>query len=70
MKDLGALQYFLGLEVLADPIGTYMHQHKYTKELITLAGLKNVQSIDTPLEVNVKYRKEEGDLLPDPSLYR
>ncbi|KAF5469242.1 hypothetical protein F2P56_013330 [Juglans regia] len=27
-------------------------------------------SVDTPMELNVKIRKEEGDLLTDPSLYR
>ncbi|WMV23281.1 hypothetical protein MTR67_016679, partial [Solanum verrucosum] len=26
--------------------------------------------VDTPLELNVKYRHAEGDLLPDPILYR
>ncbi|XP_022860268.1 uncharacterized protein LOC111380842 [Olea europaea var. sylvestris] len=70
MKDLGPLQYFLGLEVHSSPTGTYLHQHKYTKELINLAGLQDGRSVDNPIEVNVKYRKEEGDLLPDPLLYR
>lgn len=37
--------------------------------MITLAEFRNGQSIDIPLEVNVKYRKEEGYLLSDPSLY-
>ena len=26
--------------------------------------------MDTPLEVNTKYRSEEGDLLPDPTVFR
>jgi hypothetical protein len=70
MKDLGPLQYFLGLEVLSSPTGTYLHQHKYLEDLITLAGLRDGRSVDTPLEVNVKYCRDDGDLLPDPSLYR
>ena len=47
-----------------------MNQHKYIQDLITLAGLEDASSIDTLMEVNVKYRKDEGDLLDDPILYR
>ena len=47
-----------------------MNQHKYIQDLITLAGLEDTSSIDTPMEINVKYRKDEGDLLDDPTLYR
>ena len=47
-----------------------MNQHKYIQDLITLAGLKDTFSIYTPMEVNFKYRKDEGDLLDDPTLYR
>jgi len=39
MKDLGPLQYFLGLEVQLTPTDTLLHQHKYTEEVISLAGL-------------------------------
>jgi hypothetical protein len=47
-----------------------VNQHKYIQDLITLAGLEDTSSVDTPMEVNVKYRKDEGDLLDDPTLYR
>ncbi|XP_022889025.1 uncharacterized protein LOC111404450 [Olea europaea var. sylvestris] len=53
-----------------DVFGTYLHQHKHTEELINLAGLQDDRYVETPSEVNVKYRKEEGNLLLDPSLYR
>lgn len=70
MNDLGPLQYFLGPKVLSSPAETYLHQHQYIKELIALAGLSDGQSADTPLEVNVTYRREESDHLFYPSLYR
>ena len=35
-----------------------------------MAGLEDTSSVDTPMEVNVKYRKDEGDLLDEPTLYR
>ncbi|KAJ6343827.1 hypothetical protein OIU76_005553 [Salix suchowensis] len=70
MKDLDPLQYFLGLEVQITLTGTLLHQHKYTEEVISLAGLQMGNSVLTPLEVNVKLRQEKGELLSDPSLYR
>ena len=35
-----------------------------------MAGLQDFTSVDTPLEVNVKYRRDEGELLPDPTMFR
>ncbi|RVW57294.1 Serine hydroxymethyltransferase, mitochondrial [Vitis vinifera] len=70
MKDLGQLTNFLGLEVHHRASGIFMNQHKYIQDLITLAGLEDTSSIDTPMEVNVKYRKDERNLLDDPTLYR
>ena len=64
------LLFFLGLEVHRDPSGIFLHQHKYTQELIQLAGLQESSSVDTPLEVNVKYHVDEGEQLSDPLLYR
>ncbi|XP_047260624.1 uncharacterized mitochondrial protein AtMg00810-like [Capsicum annuum] len=70
IKGLGTLTYFLGLEVHCDSFGVFLNQHKYTQDLISLAGLEDSSSVDTPLELNVKYHREEGDLLPDPTIFR
>ena len=70
MKDLGSLTYFLGLEVHHSPSGISLNQHKYASDLVATTGLQGATSVDTPMELNVKLRKEEGDLLADPSLYR
>lgn len=70
MKDLGHLTYFLGLEIHSRDHGLFLNQHKYIQDLIELAGLKDATAVDTSMEVNVKYRKDEGKLLPDPFLYR
>nr|CAN77868.1 hypothetical protein VITISV_001383 [Vitis vinifera] len=70
MKDLGSLTYFLGLKVHHSPSGISLNQHKYASDLVATAGLQRATSVDTPMELNVKLHKEEGDLVVDPSLYR
>lgn len=70
MKDLGLLQYFLGLEIQHCSNGTLFYQHKYTQELLSLVGLQDSNSVLTPMEVNLKLHRANGDPLSDPSLYR
>lgn len=40
-----------------------------TKDLIGLARLQNSTPVNTPVEVNVKYKHDEVDLLLDPTIY-
>jgi hypothetical protein len=70
MKDLGPLTYFLGLAVHTDSSGIFLNQHKYTQDLISLAGLQDYSLVDTPMKVNVKFRSEKGDLLFDPTVFQ
>ncbi|XP_068667711.1 uncharacterized mitochondrial protein AtMg00810-like [Aristolochia californica] len=70
MKDFGQLTYFLGLEVHQPPNSIFLNQHKYIQEIITLGGFQFKYSVASPMEVNVKYKKDEEDLLDDPSIYR
>lgn len=35
-----------------------------------MVGLQDSSSVDTPLELNVKYRREEDDLLPNQTMFR
>jgi len=46
-------------------------QHSKPKEnattLISMVGLKSANPVDIPHEVNVKYHRDDGDLLPDVS---
>lgn len=70
MKYLGHLTYFLGLEVHSLDYGLILNQYKYIQYLIELEGLKYATVVDMPMKVNVKNQKDEGELLPDPVLYR
>jgi len=70
MKDLGHLQYFLGLQVHSMSNGIFLHQHKYTQEILLLGGLESGNNVLAPLEINLKLCQNDGDLFPGPSIYR
>jgi len=77
MKDLGALKYFLGVEVAQSPEEIFWFQHKYALEIISEVGLLGAKPASTPLEqhhqlaladspfwiIQKKYRKLVGCLI-------
>ena len=69
MKDLGPLTSWVWKFILILLV-FFLHQHKYTQDLLSLAGLQDTFSVDTPLEVNTKYRREEGNLISNPTIFR
>lgn len=73
MKALGhliILTYFLGLEVTPTTTDIFLSIYKYTKDLIGMARMTDAKTSDTPIELNVKYNMNSGDLVSDPDLYR
>ena len=69
MKDLGQLNYFLGLEVTSGSDGYYLSQAKYASDLLSKAGLTDSKTCTSPLEPNVKLLATDGESLPDATLY-
>jgi len=70
MKDLGELSHFLGFEVSSLKGGIFVSQQSYAKKLVGRFGLNQSKWCSTPLDTNIKLRREEGKLLPDPRPYR
>jgi len=70
MKDLGPMQYFPGLQVQHYLNGTLLHQHKYTQERFSLAGLQDNNLVFTPIEVNLKLFNVDSDSSFGPLMYR
>jgi hypothetical protein len=54
MKDLGRMQYFLGLEVWQRNNEIFLSQGKYTIEILKKYGMLNCKPMATPMVTNLK----------------
>ena len=70
MKDLGYLQYFLGIEVAYSPRGYLLSQLKYVTDILERVRLTDNKTVDTLIKVSARYSSSDGLPLIDPTLYR
>ena len=70
MKDLGPLNYFLGLKVSSSADGYYLTHAKYTSDLISRVSITDSKIVDTPIEYNCRLNSHDGEPLSDATLYR
>lgn len=60
MKDLGPVNYFLGLEISRSPAGFFVSQKKYTLDLIQEFGLSNATPLKVPIYTHLKLTPTKG----------
>ncbi|KAL8107165.1 hypothetical protein AgCh_023827 [Apium graveolens] len=70
IKDLGVLNYFLGIEVSYLPSGIFLSQKKFTNELLAEYPFSVNTKASILLPSTLKLSAWDGDLLPNPELYR
>ncbi|KAM5572540.1 hypothetical protein ABKV19_012545 [Rosa sericea] len=70
MKDLGALSYFLGLEVTKVQQGIFLSQTKYAKDLLAKTGMDAIKACSSPCLPHYQMTKDQGTPLKDPTVYR
>ncbi|XP_071678127.1 uncharacterized protein [Lolium perenne] len=70
IKDLGALHYFLGIEVTRRPDGFFLHQQKYAHKLLERAGMLNCHPVATPVDTKAKVSALDGSPASDAPFYR
>lgn len=70
IKDLGVPKFFLDIEIARSSKGIFICQWKYTLDLLEDSGYLSCKAAKTPIEQHQKLSVSNGELLPDPSIYR
>lgn len=52
LKDMGALHYFLGIQVQRDDDDFFLHQHQYALDLLARAGMQDCKPCSMPIDTN------------------
>ena len=70
LKDLGALSYYLGIQIVPSRFGLTLYQSKYASDVLHRFKMENSKPTKTPCCPIVHLTPFEGSVLPDPIEYR
>ena len=70
LKDLGKLHYFLGLQIEYTSSGLFVHQSKYTLDLLHKFHMADCKPCNTPCAANAHLWPNDSPLLSNPTSYR
>jgi hypothetical protein len=62
MSMMGELQFFLGLQIKQSKEGTFVHQAKYTKDIVRKFNMEDSKAMVTPMSITkTSDADEEGE---------
>ena len=70
IKDLGALSYFLGVEVIPCSAGLFLSQQKYVTDLLYRTKMSDSKPVATPLPTDHSLTLLDGTSLTDATKFR
>lgn len=70
MKDLGNINYFLGLEITRNESWFFISQKKYVLDLLKEFHIEHSTPLKIPLDSHLKRTPQAGDPLPDSQPYQ
>ncbi|XP_028119840.1 uncharacterized protein LOC114317335 [Camellia sinensis] len=71
MKELGCINYFLGISVVSTSTGYVLSQHKYASDILVKAGMSSCKPYSSPMATKHSSSSSTDDLpFSQPSLYR
>ena len=68
-KDLNALSYFCGVEVLATSTGLLLSQQKYVIDLLSKHNMLHSKPVSTPLVVGTSFIAKDGTAPVNATMY-
>lgn len=69
MKDMGALSYFLGIQVQYTPTGMFLNQAKYASDLLYNVGMLDCTPMPTPLPLQLDRVPHQDEFFSEPSYF-
>ncbi|WVZ84021.1 hypothetical protein U9M48_031104 [Paspalum notatum var. saurae] len=70
MSMMGELQFFLGLQIRKTPQGTFVHQSKYTRDLLRKFEMANASPQMTSMSTSIALDADEDGKEVDQKVYR
>uniref|UniRef100_A0A2N9J2H1 Reverse transcriptase Ty1/copia-type domain-containing protein n=1 Tax=Fagus sylvatica TaxID=28930 RepID=A0A2N9J2H1_FAGSY len=70
MKDLGKLNFFLGIEVLENATGVILSQQHYILDILKRTNMQDAKPVSSPIASSTSLTAYEGPSFPDHTLYR
>lgn len=70
LKDLGTLNYFLGIQASFAPDGLHLTQQRYLLDLLHRTGLSQCKPLSSPVSPGRQLSRFAGVPMDDPLLYR
>jgi hypothetical protein len=70
VKDLGTLNFFLGIEVLKSSDGITLSQRRYILDILKRTKMLDAKPVCTPMATSEHLSAFEGEVFDDPTLYR
>jgi hypothetical protein len=70
VKDLGNLNFFLGVEVIPNPQGAMLSQQRYILDLLTRTKMVDAKPVTTPMASSTNLSAFDGEPFPDHTLFR
>ncbi|WVZ97352.1 hypothetical protein U9M48_042899 [Paspalum notatum var. saurae] len=70
MSLMGELQFFLGLHIKQGPEGTFVHQAKYTRDILKKFEMGDSKPMTTPMSTNTALDADEDGVAVDQKEFR
>ncbi|WVZ51601.1 hypothetical protein U9M48_002730 [Paspalum notatum var. saurae] len=70
MSLMGELQFFLGLQIKQGPEGTFVHQAKYTRDILKKFEMGDSEPMTTPMSTNTALDADEDGEVVDQKEFR